>query len=371
MEDNFTTICALVFRGLAGALKKELDFYKLKYRILQNISLRNHDLIVLDIEKSHINKIKSIRTAEDLFVPVCDDIYLETKHDLLKLEGNISLETLLNALNIKNVIFGRPRKKRNISFAVFIKQDKDHEIYRHEIQAVLEKKLKSFRNWVNKEPADVELWGFYYQKCLKVCLRLTTIKFRQRNYRVSEREGALRPTVAAALVVLSNPKETDVFLDPMCGSGTIVLERAIFCPYQKIYAGDIDANAVNLTKSNLNLANMCRNIFVETWDAKNLPFDNNKFDKMVINIPWGKRYGKDHKTHSIDKNFYLCLIKEFYRVIKPRGKIIILTSQNKVIKNALEKLDYKYEHLANVKILGTWAGIYSIEKVCDPHLFMP
>ncbi len=49
----------------------------------------------------------------------------------------------------------------------------------------------------------------------------------RRGYRVYDHPAPLNPTIAAALVMLSGWREEKVLLDPMCGSGTIMIEAGM------------------------------------------------------------------------------------------------------------------------------------------------
>lgn len=49
----------------------------------------------------------------------------------------------------------------------------------------------------------------------------------RRGYRVGQGEAPLKETLAAALVLLTNWRSNDLFIDPMCGSGTIPIEAAL------------------------------------------------------------------------------------------------------------------------------------------------
>lgn len=49
----------------------------------------------------------------------------------------------------------------------------------------------------------------------------------KRGYRVGQGEAPLKETMAAALILLTNWKPDDPFIDPFCGSGTIPIEAAL------------------------------------------------------------------------------------------------------------------------------------------------
>jgi len=73
---------------------------------------------------------------------------------------------------------------------------------------------------------------------LVLTLRLSDERLRHRDYKVAHMPGSLRPSVAAALGWLSEPAPDDIVLDPMCGAGTVLIERAYLGRYQQLIGGD-------------------------------------------------------------------------------------------------------------------------------------
>lgn len=49
----------------------------------------------------------------------------------------------------------------------------------------------------------------------------------KRGYRPEANAAPIRETLAAAMVLLSRPREDVIFVDPMCGSGTVAIEAAL------------------------------------------------------------------------------------------------------------------------------------------------
>src|SRR5699024_11036844 len=49
----------------------------------------------------------------------------------------------------------------------------------------------------------------------------------KRGYRIGQGEAPLKETLAAALVLLTNWRAEEPFIDPFCGSGTIPIEAAL------------------------------------------------------------------------------------------------------------------------------------------------
>lgn len=60
-----------------------------------------------------------------------------------------------------------------------------------------------------------------------VTIDTSGVGLHKRGYRIGQGEAPLKETLAAALVLLTNWRPNDIFIDPMCGSGTIPIEAAL------------------------------------------------------------------------------------------------------------------------------------------------
>jgi len=102
----------------------------------------------------------------------------------------------------------------------------------------------------------------------------------------------------------------DKVLDVATGTGDVAFSiRKKF--KTEITALDLSINMLEIAKKKSNKYNINDIVFIE-GDAENLPFEDNLFDKVVIS--YGLRNLGDP-----DKG-----LKEFYRVLKPGGKVGIL-----------------------------------------------
>lgn len=154
----------------------------------------------------------------------------------------------------------------------------------------------------------------------------------QRGNRGASIEAPLRENLAAGILKLTGWKPGQPLLDPMCGSGTFLLEAAMvaleippgfkrnfgfeklktFEPdtwnkiknqaagrvkkvsFQKIYGSDVDLRAVRITKQNLESAGLLEAVQVAHVDMIGAipPADHGV---MVANPPYGVRIGEDEE----------------------------------------------------------------------------
>lgn len=154
----------------------------------------------------------------------------------------------------------------------------------------------------------------------------------QRGNRKASIEAPLRENLAAGILQLTGWKPGQALLDPMCGSGTFLLEAAMMAlniapglhrnfgfeklknfesdtwkkiknaalkavkpaTFQKLYGSDMDLRAVRVTKQNLTEAGLLETAQISQVNFTELvpPTDEGV---MVANPPYGVRIGEDEE----------------------------------------------------------------------------
>ncbi|MBT2217485.1 EmtA family 23S rRNA (guanine(2470)) methyltransferase [Virgibacillus dakarensis] len=183
--------------------------------------------------------------------------------------------------------------------------------------------------------------------------RLTEGTFRFRNQTRRFSRASLLPTVAHAMVWLSDPKSTDIFVDPCCGSGTILSERATY-PVNQIVGGDISDVVTKIAKSNLDDSK----VQVNVWDARKLPFSTSYVDKIVTNLPFGRQISPDEDLELFNHH----IMNEVCRVLKPNGRAVILSeSVNQLVWEA-KRLDLFCLESYSLSLKGLNPTLFVFEK---------
>jgi putative N6-adenine-specific DNA methylase len=96
------------------------------------------------------------------------------------------------------------------------------------VDQIRAKDLKGQRPSISKADADVRIFVYLVNNKASVYLDLSGEGLHRRGYRKEAGEAPLRETLAAALLRLSGWDRKTAFLDPMCGSGTIAIEAALW-----------------------------------------------------------------------------------------------------------------------------------------------
>ncbi|HEY5557434.1 class I SAM-dependent RNA methyltransferase [Acetobacterium sp.] len=164
----------------------------------------------------------------------------------------------------------------------------------------------------------------------------------KRGYREHGNEAPLKETISAALVYLSRWKPERFFLDPLCGSGTIVIEAAMigkniapglkrefvseswdFIPKELwdqarqeaqeaindkeflILGSDVDPDALKQSRINAELAGVTDYVAFQKLPVQSVE-TKKKYGVIITNPPYGERIGEE---------------KEIQRLYRDMGKV--------------------------------------------------
>jgi tRNA (guanine6-N2)-methyltransferase len=161
-----------------------------------------------------------------------------------------------------------------------------------EIEQVAAQAISARYGWqhlqMQRAPIDVRV--FIDGTWTLVGVRAFDQPLSRRKYRVVNVRGALRPTVAAALVRLATPgSKSQRVWDPFCGSGTILCEAAQMG--HEVWGTDIEPEAVEASRSNISTVKREFWGHVDSADSTS-PKTWHKHQNataVVSNLPWGKQ----------------------------------------------------------------------------------
>lgn len=269
------------------------------------------DVLLFKADRGQRDAVAALRTIEDVFIEI----------------GRVSRRRPDSPQQIASMIWRAERVQRALSiwaeqnhplaasmtFRVIARLLTEKAFLRTELRDRLTETIRKNRpRWKVADPAQLEIWICEYRPGVFVCgLRLSDVRMRQHDGRSIERQGALRPTLAAAMVSLAG-KPSGILLDPCCGSGTILAE-AVAAGWTA--AGtDIDASAVSIASRNVPDAS------VHIGDARRTSLADGSIRACVSNLPFGRQY---HVPANIS-TWLTALLGEAARVTSPGGHIVLL-----------------------------------------------
>ena len=211
--------------------------------------------------------------------------------------------------------------------------------------------------WLLVEESALEFWLTLLPGEALLALRLSDERMRHREYKLEHMPASLRPSAAAALAWLTRPADDDVFLDPMCGAGTILIERAHMGRYRQLLGGDLRDEAVAGARGNV--GPRYKPIELRQWDARALPLDAASISAAAVNLPFGKQLGSPEANRAL----YPALLREAARVLRPGARLVALTGDRRTFTESLRRASrLARREVYPVMLLGLPASVYVVER---------
>src|SRR5690606_36745987 len=141
-------------------------------------------------------------------------------------------------------------------------------------------------------------------------LRLTERPLSTRKWRVCNRPGGVNSTVAYAMNELLGNTPGANYLNLMCGSGTLLVERALSDRVERLVGVDIEPAAIDCARTNLAAAGV-GDYQLFTADIDYLPPGlAGGFDELAADAPWGDAVG----SHATNEELHLSLLRSAARL---------------------------------------------------------
>ncbi len=160
----------------------------------------------------------------------------------------------------------------------------------------------------------------------------------RRPYRLALMSRSLNPAMARALVMASRARPGDHFLDPCCGSGTVLAERGLLGPCRldglDVELAAVDAASRTLAGFALQWSRPGAGagaVEVRQGDARALPHADGDISALATNLPFGHRLG----SPAANAELYGPMLREAARVVRPGGRIVLLSGDPRELRRAV------------------------------------
>ncbi|MGB0384959.1 MAG: RNA methyltransferase [Ardenticatenaceae bacterium] len=235
--------------------------------------------------------------------------------------------------------------------------------------------LIRMRRSVHKKEAAREGW--------EVLVRLSPRPLATRAWRVSNMKGALNATVAHAMVRLTEPTQSDIFLNLACGSGTLLIERLACGTAGRMIGCDLSQKALGYTYANIQASG--NRVFIQKepgdepqmpsfshkkgnqkpvvelypWDARSLPLPDQSVQVLCADLPFGHLVG----SHSENLLLYPAMIKEAARVAQRGGLFVLITHEVRLMESLLEESTaWRIKQVQMVTLGGLHPRIFVLKR---------
>ena len=191
-----------------------------------------------------------------------------------------------------------------------------------------------------------------------VLVRTTPRPLSSRPWRVCNLSGGLNATLAAGMVALVGVDSKDRFFNPMCGSGTLLIERRSRGQAAQLIGCDISGEALACSEENIGSSRLS-GIELLQADATSLPFENASFDVIVADVPWGDAVG----THKDNAALYPAFLTEMTRVAAPGARLAVLTHEIRLFEKVLsDSKEWQLKNTVRVFHGGHYPRVYLLTR---------
>lgn len=272
-------------------------------------------------------------------------------------------------------------------FPVNAKSVKSKVYSKADIQRISKKSIVKRLNsvygvdWFKETGDKYSIWVNFLRDEVTVCIDSSGIGLHKRGYREIGNEAPLKETLAAALVSVSNWHDKIPLMDPMCGTGTILIEAAMkalniapgiqrtfacenwswidqevfkevraearlaidFDKELTIIGSDLNRRTIEIARKNAEKAMVEEYIRFEVRDALSLktPIE---YGYMISNPPYGERIGEEESIFRLYQQWFKVIDNDF-----STWSYYILTSHER-LEEAFRKKATKNRKLYNGKL---------------------
>jgi 23S rRNA G2445 N2-methylase RlmL len=151
------------------------------------------------------------------------------------------------------------------------------------------------------------------------------------GYRRQDVPAAINPVIAACLARLVRTAAQATVVDPTCGSGTLLIERALAGETAMLIGFDHSRAAVRAAAANIAAAQLqarIRLIQTDALDRRQWPM----CDEVMANLPFGVRTANDRSGL---RRLYDGIVERIAERLTPDGRAVLYTSQRRLFEHAL------------------------------------
>jgi 23S rRNA G2445 N2-methylase RlmL len=211
---------------------------------------------------------------------------------------------------------------------------------------------------VSLDDPDVVLHAELVGDEFRLAIDLTPfLNLRDRGYRVYIHPSSLNPVVARALCKLAGVEEGCTFVDPMCGSGTIVIEGLLEAPGAQGFGFDVKLEHVVGARANAKAAGVDASFGVA--DVRTLPSMLRRgVDAIVTNPPYGIR----ERAAGGLRKVYESLLRGAHSVLEEGGRLVLISPLKRFVERAASSLKWLPSSVRKLDMGGLTTFVYVFVK---------
>ena len=245
-----------------------------------------------------------------------------------------------------------------VFFRVNVLLQNDDADLRHKMVDEFAKTLEQlYPERLANAPGNYEIEVFFAQRkdaTFGMYLWFREFKIDRFAYRIKKSSTSMAPVKAACMVEMCYPylKKDARVLDPFCGSGTLLIERGLKCPFKKAVGVDIFHEAVSEGKTSLEIAGVEAELIQKNYFDFT---DAAGFDEIITEFP---------DLFQKDKEYRKQFLKDFFAKtlsVSNKGAVwFLLTNEKGLMKQMIAST--KEMILIEEIAFGGYRSLYILKK---------
>lgn len=219
--------------------------------------------------------------------------------------------------------------------------------------------LQEHYGWLNEPGA----WDINLEACgNNLVAQAGPLYYTKRFPALQRIPASTNPVVANVMITLLDVVPGQVVYDPFCGAGTLLVEVLASVPKTRVVGSDSSASALKLARQNL--ASYRGRWSLRQKDATALSVADASVERLVANLPFGKRVG----SHRQNQNLYPAFASELARMLAPAGLAVLLTEEKQLLRRAISEtgsLAVKEEYMLEVGGLHPCVFLIAKKHTCS------
>lgn len=174
--------------------------------------------------------------------------------------------------------------------------------------------------------------------------------------RTAERAGSLPHEIAGAMVEMAFLQPGERVLDPVCGTGTLLIEAAAVQSDLTLHGYDVDHRAIQAASKNLaTIANPAK-LELSVVDSREPRLPPASIDVILANLPFGVQFGDTATNQALYESFFAA----WAPLLSQQGRMVVLTADHEALNGALKDTPASQRRLRldrklRVRVKGIWA----------------
>jgi len=181
-----------------------------------------------------------------------------------------------------------------------------------------------------------------------------------REWRIEYVPAGINPSLAYIMCLIADLKDSDIVYDPFCGASVLPITALKYFNVKRVVCSDISGNAIEKSKHNFYSANIDGDRYkLFGCDIKKNKLSKQNIDKIISNLPFGIRVG----SHEENEEAYKALEVLAKKILRTKGKIVLLTQEKVLIREVFKKSDWNVKSVMRVNEGGLLPEVFEITKV--------